>query len=38
MPELDIFKVFFQNGVGKLLNPALRRDIIFHCVGNTSET
>jgi hypothetical protein len=33
MPELDIYLVFFYNGLSKLLSPALRRDIVIHCVG-----
>ncbi len=38
LPELDIFYVFFYNGLAKLLSPALRRDIIVHCEGGATDT
>jgi hypothetical protein len=37
MPELDIYLVFFYNGLSKLLSPALRRDIVIHCVGSNNQ-
>jgi hypothetical protein len=38
MPELDIFNVFFYNGLAKLLSPALRRDIIVYCVAGSTDS
>lgn len=38
LPELDIYQVFFNKGIAKLLSPALRRDIIFHSAGTNTTT
>lgn len=36
LPELDIWSVFFENGLSKMVSPALRRDMLCHAVPECS--
>lgn len=38
LPELDLYYVFFHKGTARFLSPALRKNIILHCVGNADNT
>ena len=38
LPELDLYHVFFHNGISKLLSPLLRKNIILHCVGKVEKS
>jgi hypothetical protein len=37
LPELDIWSVFFEKGLSKMVSPALRRDILCHSVPENSQ-
>ena len=38
MPDLDLYHVFFHNGISKLLSPLLRKNIILHCIGKVEKS
>lgn len=38
MPELDLYHVFFHNGISKLLDCQMRKNIMLHCVGNVDKS
>ena len=38
MPELDLYHVFFHNGISKLLSPLLRKNIILYCMGKVEKS